>query len=199
MNVPPNDANLGIGMRAGTDLPMTVWSAASNQIEGETNTLSGVDRERLARANINPITGLATDYLNHFNEAIMLLEMLSAMPECADDFLAWRPLTYCEHFAASNFKERELAIEAYEVADPAARYQLDELADTMNGILTATRDALELQLSPRAAGTLAAQAAAWLKPMVARAGAVINGTFMPAPIEVEGPAPQATVDALFER
>jgi len=30
----------------------------------------------LLAANINPRTGLATDYLNHFNEAIMLLEMI---------------------------------------------------------------------------------------------------------------------------
>jgi hypothetical protein len=171
---------------------------AISQANDESVALPGIDRERLVHANINPTTGLATDYLNHFNEAIMLLEMLSAMPECVEDFLAWHPMTYCEHFAASSFRERELAMQAYEVADPAARRQMDELADTMNGILTATRDALQLSLSPRAAGTLAAQAAAWLKPMVARAGAVINGTFMPAPIEVAGPAPQATVDALFQ-
>ena len=53
---------------------------------------------RLADANINPATGLATDYLNHFNEAIMLLEMPSSCPECRDDFLGWRPLSYREHF-----------------------------------------------------------------------------------------------------
>jgi hypothetical protein len=178
---------------------MNAGPAASPRTDDESWSVPGVDRARLAQANINPTTGLATDYLNHFNEAIMLLEMLSAMPACVEDFLAWRPMTYCEHFAASGFKERDLAMQAYEVADRAARRQLDELVDTMNGILSATRDALELSLSPRAAGTLAAQAAAWLKPMVARAGAVINGTFMPAPIEVAGPAPQATVDALFER
>jgi len=178
---------------------MNALSATSEKAEIEAGGVPGIDAARLVHANINPTTGLATDYLNHFNEAIMLLEMLSAMPECVDDFLAWQPMTYCEHFAASSFKERELAVQAYQVADEAARRQLDELAETMNGILIATRDALGLSLSPRAAGTLAAQAAAWLKPMVARAGAVINGTFMPAPIEVEGPAPQATVDALFTR
>lgn len=42
--------------------------------------------ERLRVANINPRTGLATDYLNHFNEAVMLLEMIPDMPECAEDF-----------------------------------------------------------------------------------------------------------------
>ncbi len=50
--------------------------------------------ERLRAANINPRTGLATDYLNHFNEAIMLLEMVPDIPECAEDFLGWQPLSY---------------------------------------------------------------------------------------------------------
>src|SRR6201999_2975266 len=63
----------------------------------------------LRAANINPRTGLATDYLNHFNEAIMLLEMIPDMVECAEDFLAWTPLSYAEHFTASNFKARDLA------------------------------------------------------------------------------------------
>ena len=75
-----------------------------------------VDESRVAQlraANINPRTGLATDYLNHFNEAIMLLEMIPDMPECAEEFLEWQPRSYREHFAASNFRARELAIEAF--------------------------------------------------------------------------------------
>src|SRR5215472_10385986 len=85
---------------------------------------------QLKAANINPQTGLATDYLNHFNEAIMLLEMIPDMPECAEDFLAWCPLSYCEHFMASNFKARDLAIEAYEQAHPAVRGEFDHLTGT---------------------------------------------------------------------
>lgn len=158
----------------------------------------GLDAETLAHANINPVTGLATDYLNHFNEAIMLLEMLSTMPDCVDDFLAWRPMSYHEHFEASHFKARELAITAYDIANPAARKRLDELADAMNAILQATREALMLQISPDAAGPLAAQAAEWLKPLVARAGAVINGHHICPAEESENEAPQAAVDALFE-
>ena len=73
----------------------------------------------LRAANINPRTGLATDYLNHFNEAIMLLEMIPDMPDCAVDFLGWQPLSYREHFAASNFRARELAIAADALANPA--------------------------------------------------------------------------------
>ncbi|HVX92075.1 MAG TPA: hypothetical protein VG985_02510 [Xanthobacteraceae bacterium] len=159
----------------------------------------GLEPARLAEANINPSTGLATDYLNHFNEAIMLLEMLSTMPDCVEDFTAWRPLSYTDHFAASRFKEKALAIAAYEAADPIARRNLDALASTMSSILTATREAMQMNLSPQAAGELASKAATWLKPLVARAGAVINGQAVAAVEDSGSDAPQAAVDALFGR
>src|ERR1051326_1753697 len=124
----------------------------------------GVDRTRLTEANINPVTGLATDYLNHFNEAIMMLELALQMPECIDDFCAWRPLSYCEHFAASSFRERDLAIAPYEQADPALRQRLDQLADGMNAILLATAAAMRAE--PRALGALAQDALARLRPLV---------------------------------
>src|SRR5436305_880061 len=96
----------------------------------------------LRAANINPHTGLATDYLNHFNEAIMLLEMIPDMPDCAADFLRWRPLSYREHFAASSFRARELAIAAYETADPAIRGKFDNLTGASTSILTAVGAAM---------------------------------------------------------
>jgi len=89
--------------------------------------LTGIDEARAAQlraANINPRTGLATDYLNHFNEAIMLLEMIPDMPECAEDFLLWCPLSYAEHFTASNFRARDLAIEAYDRPIPRSAASL---------------------------------------------------------------------------
>src|ERR1700688_1257442 len=82
----------------------------------------------LADANINPATGLATDYLNHFNEAIMLLEMMSSCPECRDDFLGWQPKSYREHFTGSRFKGRAMAIAAYDADDANVRGCLDTLA-----------------------------------------------------------------------
>jgi len=129
----------------------------------------------LRAANINPRTGLATDYLNHFNEAIMLLEMIPDMPECAEDFLTWTPLSYAEHFWASNFKARDLAIEAYEQADPKIRAEFDHLATTMTSILTAVGTAMREARQDKTRATLAEQATGWVKPLVALAGGVING------------------------
>src|ERR1700692_601757 len=97
---------------------------------------------QLRAANINPRTGLATDYLNHFNEAIMLLEMIPDIPECAEDFLLWYPLSYREHFTASHFKARDLAIEAYESADAGIRAEFDNITGAMTSILTAVGAAM---------------------------------------------------------
>jgi hypothetical protein len=129
----------------------------------------------LRAANINPRTGLATDYLNHFNEAIMLLEMVPDMPECAEDFLTWSPLSYCEHFMASNFKARELAIEAYEAADAKIRAEFDNITSTMTSILTAVGKAMREAQQDKTRSTLAGQAICWVKPLVALAGGIING------------------------
>jgi len=152
---------------------------------------------RLAEANINPETGLATDYLNHFNEAIMLLEMLPEFPDCIEDLMVWRPVSYREHFAASSFKERDLAIAAYEMTQPQMRQRLDDLADVMNAILVSTGEAM--QRSPSTHATAAREALTLLKPLVAQAGALINGAEAAAVASAETGATQAAIDALLER
>lgn len=131
----------------------------------------------LKSANINPQTGLATDYLNHFNEAIMLLEMIPDMPECSEDFLQWIPLSYAEHFTASNFKARDLAISAYESADPDIRAEFDQMTETMTSILNEVSTAMRQANQDTTKSRLAEEAIGWLKPLVAAAGGVINGGY----------------------
>ena len=152
---------------------------------------------RLCGANINPDTGLATDYLNHFNEAIMLLDMLRDCPDSLDDFLAWRPMSYCEHFAKSRFKGRDLAIAAYNAAEPGLREFLDALAVTMTVVLETTRAAilcgpvLRRSRSDRRARRDLPQAADRAR------GAVINGDLDP---ESHDPAAiQSAIDGLMQR
>jgi hypothetical protein len=130
---------------------------------------------QLRAANINPHTGLATDYLNHFNEAIMLLEMIPDMPECAEDFLLWYPLSYREHFMASHFKARDLAIEAYESANAGIRAEFDNITSAMTSILTAVGAAVREARQDKTRATLAEQATGWVKPLVTLAGGIING------------------------
>jgi hypothetical protein len=147
---------------------------ANPQPQGDAEGAAARAAELLA-ANINPKTGLATDYLNHFNEAIMLLEMIPDMPDCAEDFLGWQPLSYPEHFKHSNFKGRDLAISAYDSADSVVRDEFDNLTATMTSILTAVGAAMREVQQDRTRAILAEQATGWVKPLVALAGGIING------------------------
>jgi hypothetical protein len=152
-------------------------SPAANPVQSaSTTTANNAARAELLRAaNINPRTGLATDYLNHFNEAVMLLEMVPDMPECAEDFLGWKPLSYAEHFTASNFKARDLAIEAYDTADQRIRAEFDGITTAITSILTAVGEAMQNAQQDKTRAKLAQQATGWVKPLVMQAGGVING------------------------
>jgi hypothetical protein len=105
----------------------------------------------------------------------MLLEMVPDMPECAEDFLGWQPLSYREHFTASNFKARDLAIEAYDSANPTIRTEFDNITTAMTSILTAVGAAMRDATQDKIRSRLAEQATGWVKPLVALAGGIING------------------------
>jgi hypothetical protein len=157
---------------------MTSTASTPARSDGPTPRRAAPDEAQAAQlraANINPRTGLASDYLNHFNEAVMLLEMIPDIPECAEDFLEWHPLTYREHFMASNFKARDLAIEAYDSADAIIRAEFDNITGAMTSILTAVGAAMREARQDKTRATLAAQATGWVKPLVALAGGIING------------------------
>jgi hypothetical protein len=97
------------------------------------------------------------------------------LPECTEDFLAWCPLSYCEHFMASNFKAKDLAISAYECADPDIRAEFEQITDTITSILTAVGTGMREANRDKTRARLAEQAIGWLKPLVSAAGGVING------------------------
>jgi hypothetical protein len=141
----------------------------------DANTGLDLSPAALAAANINPRTGLATDYLNHFNEAIMLLELVPDMPDCYELFLEWQPLSYADHFIKSNFRARDLAIAAYEASPPDVRADFDALVANMTSILLTVGEAMRTVQQDRTRATLAEQAAGWVKPLVGIAGGIING------------------------
>jgi hypothetical protein len=152
--------------------------------------------EKHIAANINPQTGLATDYLNHFNEAVMLLDMLRDAPECLADIMQWRPKTYREHFAAVSSPSNALALDAYRRCDSALRETLDDLADRMNTILVLTVEGMRIAGSTRKEERLACCASGWLKPLIARARTLINGG---ADVGLGLLEPQESVDRLMTK
>ncbi|MBD1547634.1 hypothetical protein [Roseibium aggregatum] len=154
--------------------------------------------DRLERANINPTTGLATDYLNHFNEVVMLLEMLPAMPDCAEDVLEWEPIDYESHFENSNFSEKQLAITAYHAAPVKLRTHLESRVAQIDAAVLAAQEKLRSVPDPSMVATEIAEAATHvIKPLISVASGVIHGHVEPMETAPEGEAAQAEIDAMF--
>ena len=97
----------------------------------------------LADANINPETFLATDYLNHFNEIVMLLEMVPDMPELAEDAYDWAPKSYQQHFLDSGFQAKELAVEAYGLAPAKVKAPFEDIIGQLDSLITSTLNGLK--------------------------------------------------------
>lgn len=147
------------------------------------------DPALLAAANICPATGLATDYLNHFNEVAMLVDMVGTMPEMVEEILAWRPRSYRDHFHVTGFRERDLAVEAYEAADPEVRRGFDDACDAIAEAILRLQDDLT---AGRFDDADAPVRAGELYDLIAMANAHILGG------EAGGGGDQADIDALFD-
>ncbi|MEZ5841775.1 MAG: hypothetical protein R3D02_15580 [Hyphomicrobiales bacterium] len=156
--------------------------------------------DALIAANINPSTRLATDYLNHFNEIIMLLEMLPAMPECVEDILDWQPKSYQQHFRDSNFKEKTLAIEAFEAAHPVVRAAFDDVVAEIDERVTSVQELLgEGADAPNTQEQIAILVSTELRPLIDKASGIINNAdgVDHAADRMPQPSAQDAVDELF--
>ena len=162
---------------------------------------SGEEREDKVRAlslraensNVNPKSLLATDYLNHVNEIVMLLDLVPDAPECLDDCKAWQPLAYQDHFRQSNIADRDLAIEAYDYAPPAYRQPFDRLVAEMNRLVAIAIERLATGLGSGddvMIRAIAETASRNLQDLIGQASAVIHGS--------DHVVDQAQIDALME-
>ncbi len=103
-------------------------------------------RERVADSNLDPVTLLATDYLNHFNEIVMLLEMVADMPEMLEDVKEWQPKHYCDHFRDSTIADKDIAVEAYPLVPPMYKGPFEATVEAINQLIADTVQKLDNQM-----------------------------------------------------
>lgn len=160
-------------------------------------------RSHIPGTNINESTLLASDYLNHFHELVMLFEAISSEPSSfADDLLSWRPLTYEEHFAESGFRDKNLAIAAYRRAPPKIRARFDEAVARLHGeaVTLVAEVATELNGNSKKLNKTCEKAARRLRILIDEANAIANGevlTDRSDPDTRGDVGGQAAIDALF--
>jgi hypothetical protein len=177
-------------MRAGRDSAET-WNrpAPAGGQPSHSRTLGRLVKGK----NINPETLLATDYLNHFNEIVMLLDMVPTMPECIEDAKAWAPKSYEEHFQDSVFTDKDLAILAYQNAPPQFREPFDDTVAAMNNLVAQGLIAIEASIATGEPGRIelaVSDISGKLQSRIDRCSAIINGKTTKLD--------QSAVDALFD-
>jgi hypothetical protein len=146
-------------------------------MDGDLDSLEHL-REKVKGTNINEQTLLATDYLNHLNEPIMLLEMVADAPELLEELATWHPKSYVEHFADSSFADKELAIRAYAVAPEKYREPFDRTIESAGRcICTAVAALTQLSEQSRTEDmrAIASEVTTILGELVDRASAIIHG------------------------
>ena len=156
-------------------------------------------RIRRAEALINPASGLANDYLNLFNEIVMLVEQLPTMPELFEDIQRWRPISYREYFHRSILPGRLSAIETYDKLEPRFRREFETLVEELDRRSTGAVAAVRRQF--KAGG----EDDAALAPICEKAGATIREVLDKATMLVNhgalvpGDVVQGRTDALFAK
>ena len=141
---------------------------------------------------INPDTYLATDFLNHFNEIIMLVEMLPQLDDVYADIVAWEAISYEQHFQLTGFAYSPLAIEAYKQAPKEIREKFDALISDINHTIIAGRQEIIEAFEKEDREALiykSLQITNDLRSMIDKASAIINGSYKSA---------QDQADTIFE-
>jgi len=150
-------------------------------------------KSRLIGTTINPETFLATDYLNHFNEVLMLVEMLPDVPDCLPDVLAWSAKDYESHFRDSVFRERDLAIDAYRLSPLEVRQPFDGIVDMLHALISGSLPQFQAAIESGDGERLAVDVTILLtdaRHLLDQASALIHGR----PVTLD----QAAIDAAFD-
>lgn len=134
---------------------------------------------RAEGTNVNAQTLLATDYLNHFNEVVMTLEMLADMPELMEEAREWSPKDYQDHFRDSTIADRELAVEAYDHVPPKFKEPFEQNIKQINHLIETTIERLGSDIEGGDMNLVRANAKALseiIQKLMDMAGANIHGS-----------------------
>ncbi len=146
----------------------------------------------LRAANVNACTGLATDYLNVFNEALMLLELTPDAPDMLEELIHWGAPGYADHFERSAFQGRAIVIRAWRALPAWRRAAFEaEARDLERVIQDAVAQLRDLIARNEDFAATAEGACARARSGIARLDAMVHGR------DSEPENAQDAIDALF--
>ncbi len=144
---------------------------------------------------LDPRTGLASDFLNQFAEAVALLD-LAAQGElfAFDELASWRPRPYADYFAGSRFDDAARVLDAWNDAPSLTRRRIEAQSDEFGTVVigaAAFLNACYRQGAAESATLLASGLARDARERLKRLDALVHAG--------RKPPSQASVSALFAR
>ena len=136
-------------------------------------------QEKVHDTNVSEQSLLATDYLNHFNEVIMLLEMVPDMPDMLEEVQAWKPKDYKDHFRDSSIADKDLAVDAYDFVPTDYKQPFEKTVGQLDRLVITSIERLEHDLATGNMDLVRENAKALsltLQRLIDVAGGIIHGS-----------------------
>lgn len=142
---------------------------------------------------------LSNDYLNHYSEVLMLLEMAPYDPEVGAELMHWHPVDYVSYFGSSELRRAAAALAAYEALPAVRRDAFEKLIREMDSLAVMATFALQPPCEVESAAVVVEMTAPALRRLIAQAAAFLNsGGEAIAPDDSSEEA-QAVIDQIIER
>jgi hypothetical protein len=141
--------------------------------------------------------GLSTDYLNHYSEILMLIEMAVSDEGVVGEIGSWRPVPYCDYFRRSPLRRAPSAIAAYRALRPERRNAFERTTEALDKLTLGAILALQPPCHPRNVALIVDVIGPAIRRLIDQAAAFLNsgGT---APCEgCEADQPQRMIDRLI--
>lgn len=145
--------------------------------------------ETRAAALVNPQSGIANDYLNHFNEILLLIENLPALlPEMVEEILAWKPVSYVEYFQNSPLPGSKETLEIYYGLDESFRRDFEYMIELLDKIvlhsisIVAQNRLPDGTINPDGIGEICERLASSMRVVLDRTADLVNFGYAP-PLE----------------
>lgn len=146
-----------------------------------------------------PPPGLSNDYLNHYSEVLMLIEMAAADPEIRCELARWRPLDYRSYFAASPLRRADEALAAYEALPQARRLAFETMTGAMDELAQAAIASLAKPGAAEDSARVAEATAPSLRRLIDRAANFLNSGGETIVRAAHAAGAQAAIDAVIAR
>jgi hypothetical protein len=143
--------------------------------------------------------GLSNDFLNHYSEVLMLIEMAACDPSVGDDLAEWQPLGYRAYFAASELRRASAALAAYDALPEARRQAFEKLVAGMDSLAIMAVFALQPPSTADDTLGIVEKTVPALRNLIAKAGAFLNSGGQDLAPDSEAEEAQAVIDRIIEQ